>query len=246
MKDNFSTQAAQYARFRPAYPAALYDFLLAQTPGRSAVWDAATGNGQVAAALVGIFARVYATDISARQLEQAVPHPDIRYAVGAAEQTDFPDAAFDLVTAAQAAHWFDFDRFYPEVKRVLKTGGLLALWGYGLLRTEDAAVDRWLDHFYREVVGPYWDAERRHVDAAYRTLPFPLEELAAPAFDMPYHWQGGHFAGYLGTWSAVQHYRKARGEDPVAARADELNDLWPADKMLEVRFPVFLRAGRFV
>lgn len=244
MKDNFSQQSAQYAQFRPVYPAALYDFLLPLAPGRRRAWDCATGNGQVAAVLADHFEQVDATDISAKQLEHALQRPNIRYAVGAAEKTDFPDAAFDLITVAQAAHWFDFDRFYPEAQRVLKPGGILALWGYGLLRTESEAVNERLDHFYREVTGPYWDAERRHVDAEYRSIPFPFTEIEAPAFRMPYRWTLPHFQGYLGTWSAVQHYRKALGEDPVAVFAPQIEAVWPEDGALAIWFPVFVRLGR--
>jgi len=244
MKDNFSQQSAQYAQFRPVYPPALYDFILSLTPGRHRAWDCATGNGQVAAVLADHFGEVRATDISAQQLEHAIRKPNIRYAVGAAESTDFPDQYFDLITVAQAAHWFDFERFYAEVRRVLAPGGLLVLWGYGLLRTENPAVDTQLDRFYSEVVGPYWDAERRHVDEAYRSMPFPFAEIGAPEFRMPYRWTRAHFLGYLGTWSAVQHYRKARGEDPVALFTPEIAAVWPEDKELDIWFPVFVRLGR--
>lgn len=243
MKDNFSQQSAQYAQFRPAYPPELYDFLLPLAPGRLRAWDCATGNGQVAAVLADHFDEVDATDISARQLEHAIQRPNIRYAVAAAEKTDFPDAAFDLITVAQAAHWFDFDRFYAEARRVLKPGGVLALWGYGLLRTASDAVNERLDHFYRVVVGPYWDAERRHVDEAYRSIPFPFAEIEAATFRMPYRWTRAHFLGYLGTWSAAQHYRKAQGEDPVALFSAEIAAVWPEEEELDIWFPVFVRLG---
>ena len=106
-------------------------------------------------------------------------------------------------------------------------------------------MNTWLDDFYHDVTGPYWDAERRHVDAAYRTLPFPLAELPAPGFRMPYRWSRAHFLGYLSTWSAVQHYQKSVGDDPVTTHAPGLEELWPADEERSLWFPVFMRIGRF-
>ncbi len=242
-KDNFSRQAGDYARFRPLYPDALYDFLLSLTPAREAAWDAGTGNGQVAAQLAGAFKHVYATDISARQLEKAPPRDNVTYRVCRAESTGFPDDSFNLVTVAQALHWFDFGPFYAEVTRVARPGAVLAAWGYNLLRIEPA-VDALVQELYRDVVGPYWDAERRHVEASYASIPFPFPELPAPPLRMTTHWQREGLLGYLNTWSAVQGYLKANGANPVEDLRPRLEALWPGDETRAVQFPLFLRVGR--
>jgi trans-aconitate methyltransferase len=242
-KDNFSRQASDYARFRPQYPEALYDFLFSLTPARGAAWDAGTGNGQVAVQLSGAFRQVYATDISASQLEKATPRENVTYCVCRAESTGFPDGTFDLVTVAQALHWFDFGAFYAEVTRVSRPGAVVAVWGYNLLHIEPA-VDALVQELYHDVVGTYWDAERRHVEASYATVPFPFPEFPAPSLRMITHWQRQGLLGYLNTWSAVQGYIKANGANPVEALRPRLEALWPANQTREVQFPLFLRAGR--
>lgn len=120
MKDNFSKQAAGYAKYRPVYPPELYDFILANAPRKQAAWDCGTGNGQAANELAKTFDKVYATDISQKQIEKAVQQSNIFYSVQPAEQTNFPGNSFDLITVAQALHWFKFDDFYTELKRVAK------------------------------------------------------------------------------------------------------------------------------
>ena len=132
--DRFSAQAADYARYRIDYPLALYDWLLPQVVGRARAWDCATGNGQVAVVLAGYFAFVEATDLSANQLAQAAPHPNIRYQTARAEQTPFLNQAFDLITVAQAVHWFEPAAYHREVRRVALPGAVLAEWGYGLVQ----------------------------------------------------------------------------------------------------------------
>lgn len=180
MKDNFSAQASAYARFRPTYPPELIAELVALAPARQAAWDCATGNGQVAYALAEYFEEVLATDISAKQLAQARQHPRIQYQLEPAEKCSAPDQSFDLIVVAQAIHWFDFEGFYAEVRRVLRPGGVLALVGYGVFSTENAALNAVIDHFYREITGPYWDPERRHIDEEYRTILFPFEQITMP------------------------------------------------------------------
>lgn len=243
MKDNFSTQAAGYARFRPAYPPELIRYLAGLAPARAAAWDCGTGNGQVAVQLADYFDTVWATDISAKQLNEAPEHPRIRYAVEAGEQCSAPDAAFDLIVVAQAIHWFDFDRFYAEVRRVIKPGGILAVLGYNLFSTDSADLDQVVRHFYTDTVGPYWDPERRHIDNAYRDIPFPFEERPVPEFSMAYRWTFDALTGYLGTWSAVQHYRRERGEDPVEQLVPALREAWGGAGERTVHFPVLLRVG---
>ncbi|HND89443.1 MAG TPA: class I SAM-dependent methyltransferase [Saprospiraceae bacterium] len=205
MKDNFSVQSAEYARFRPTYPPALYDFLFAHCSRFESAWDCGTGNGQMALALAERFSRVVATDISQQQLSQAQPHPRVEYRAGPAESPTLPGQSVDLITAGQAAHWFHLEKFYTEVQRVLRPGGLLALIGYGLLRV-DAPTDAVIDHLYEQVLGKYWDSERRHVDMAYDSLFFPFEPLPFPQMHICYSWTLEQMLGFLSTWSAVQHF----------------------------------------
>jgi SAM-dependent methyltransferase len=241
MKDNFSRQSADYASFRPDYPEALYTFLLSHMAERDLAWDCGTGNGQVAVVLARHFRAVWATDISARQLEHAPQRPNIRYVQEPANRCGLPDQSCDLVAVAQAAHWFDLPAFYTEVDRVLKPGGLLAIWGYGLLHTGNAGLDQAIERFYTETVGPYWDPERQHIDHAYRSLPFPHPELATEIFHIRRRWTPSDLLAYIGTWSAVQHYRREKGSDPMAILAEELRGVSPDP--LDVVFPVFMRAG---
>lgn len=244
MKDNFSTQSAQYAQFRPQYPAEMFEFLFSKTARFEAAWDCGTGNGQVAQVLAAHFKNVLATDISARQLEKAPPRPNVRYAVEPAEKCSAPDGSFDLVTVAQAVHWFDFERFYAEVRRVLHPdGGLLALLGYGLLHFGEVTLDEPFSDFYAHTLGPFWDAERKHVDAHYRHIPFPFRELPTPDFSMTFSWSRAQFLGYLGTWSAVQHFVRANGRDPLDTFAPKIEAVWPELELKTVRFPVFVRLG---
>ncbi len=242
MKDLFSRQADQYAKYRPTYPAALFDFVLAHVPGREAAWDCATGNGQVAVELARHFRRVEATDVSEKQLGQARGAENLRYQVARAESTPFPDHAFDLVTVGQALHWFEFEAFYAEVRRVTKPGGVLAVWGYELLNI-DPDIDALILDFYENIVGPYWAPERRYVQERYTTVPFPFREIPAPEFPMVKHWTLHDLAGYFETWSSVDKFRQQHGFSPVGELTQKLRSFWPADETKAVTFPVFLRLG---
>ena len=182
-KDHFSTQAATYAKARPTYPPALFAELARLAPGRTLAWDAGTGNGQAAVALAAQFERVVATEPSAAQLAQAVPHERVTYTQSAELAPGIADGTADIVTAAQAAHWFDLKIFYPEVRRVLRPGGLLAVWNYGMW-TITPAVDALVERFYNGTVGPYWPPERRFVQEAYATIPFPFRGFPAPVFEI--------------------------------------------------------------
>ncbi len=239
--DNFSNQADRYAIYRPRYPQPLYDYLLDEVKARSAAWDCATGNGQVAEVLSHHFDQVVATDASAAQLAQAPATSKVVYSVSTAEQTPFPNHSFDCITVAQALHWFDFNRFYTEVRRVIKPGGLLATWGYGLVQSENETTNRLVREFYTTMVGKYWDAERKYVDDAYQTIPFPFRELPHPDFSIAVTWSLNELLGYLGTWSSVQKFIRSEGYNPVEAFGQQLEAYWMANEALF--FPVFMRAG---
>jgi SAM-dependent methyltransferase len=243
--DHFSRVASAYATCRPSYPLELFTYLSDLPARHDLAWDCAAGSGQATLPLTGRFRRVLATDVSAAMLDRAPRHPRVEYRVSRAEDSGLANASADLVTVAQALHWLDIEPFYAEVERVLAPGGVLAVWSYTGQLLGDATLDAILTRFYTEVVGPYWPAERRHVEAGYRTLPFPYVELEVPAFVMQEHWTLPQLLGYLGTWSATQRFREVQGYDPVARVASGLAESWgdPASFRL-IRWPLSLRVGR--
>lgn len=243
-KDYFSGKSQAYRSYRPGYPPDLFAWLAGLPARRDAALDCGCGTGQASAALAEHFARVYAVDPSADQIGNATPHERVEYQVAPAEATGLPDRCVDLVIAAQALHWFDFGRFYPEVRRVAREGAVFAAFTYGLLAI-DEKLDRIIGRFYHDVIGPCWPPERAHVDTGYRTLPFPFAEIEAPAFAMEAEWDLQHLMGYFETWSAVKEYRRMRDDEPLELVADELAAAW-GDPALERRisWPLVLRAGR--
>lgn len=242
MKDNFSEQAAEYARFRPHYPQALYDAIYPLLPRYRRAWDCGTGNGQVALELANRFEEVQATDLSEKQVRNAPARENIAYSVQAAEAAAFPARHFDLITVAQAIHWFDFARFYAVVRKVLRPDGLLAVFGYGLLEIDGKAGDA-VRHFYHNIAGPYWDPERRYIEEAYQTIPFPFDEIPFPRLEMACHWTFSQLAGYLKTWSAVRHFERQNGYNPVDNYLEELKAAWGEKEERAVRFPIIGRLG---
>ncbi len=243
-KDHFSGHAASYAQARPRYPDTLFDWLSTQCAEHALAWDVGCGNGQASVALAARFARVLATDPSATQIANAEPHARVHYAVEPAEACSLPAASADLITVAQALHWFDFARFFAEVARVLKPRGVLAAWSYGVMRVAPE-IDAVLDDFEHGIVGPYWPPERRHVDEGYRGIAMPFDELVVPEFAMQLDWRLDQVLDYLATWSAVQRYRQARGEDPMPALRARLTEVWGApDAPRVIRWPLIFRATR--
>ena len=243
MKDNFSTQSAAYAQFRPTYPQELYDFLLSLVAEKNTAWDCATGNGQVARELANHFKQVFGTDISENQLKHAVQQDNISYLVEPSERSSFGDHVFDLITVAQAIHWFQFDAFYLEVKRTLKPGGIFAAIGYGIMQI-DEKVDQVIDVLYEEILGEYWDKERVYIEEEYETIPFPFKEIDTPDFAIKTTWNFDELIGYLNTWSSLQHYIKANGKNPLELVMSDLKTAWGADAEKEITFPVLLRVGK--
>jgi SAM-dependent methyltransferase len=243
-KDHFSGHAGAYARYRPDYPPDLFSWLATLTPRHEVALDLATGSGQAAIGLAPHFDRVIASDGSVQQLLSAQPHPKVAYLANVAERPALKEHSVDLVVAAQAAHWFDHDRFHPEIHRTLREDGAVAIWTYGLAYVAPQ-IDAIVRTFYEDTVGPYWPPERRHVESAYRDLPFPWREIQPPSFKLELQWDLDAFVGYVGTWSAVQRYTKARGADPLPALRAEIAPLWSLGATTRsVIWPLHVRAGR--
>ncbi len=243
-KDHFSSAASGYAAHRPTYPAALADALAQMCPAHALALDCGCGSGQLSGVLARRFDRVVATDASARQIAEAESFPRVEYRVAPAEASGLDAGVADLVTAAQAAHWFDLDAFYAEARRVLRPGGVLALITYGVIEA-DPQIAPVIARFYRDVAGPYWPPERRHVEDGYRSLPFPFPELAAPPLAIVRAWDLPALAGYVDTWSAVRALEREEGRGRLEEFRAELARAWgDPERAREIRFPLSVRAGR--
>ncbi|GAB2840267.1 class I SAM-dependent methyltransferase [Ferruginibacter profundus] len=242
MKDNFSQQAAGYAKYRPQYPDALFSYILGFVKEKNTAWDCGTGNGQSAAVLCKYFNTVFATDISQKQIDNAYKANNIFYAVAPAEKTNIEEHSVDLITVSQALHWFNFQQFYAEVKRVAKPGAVIAVWTYSLLQITPA-IDAIIQHYHFNTLANYWDAERKYVDDNYTGIPFPFEEVTTPPFAIQLHWSLKDLEGYFYTWSALQKFITVNNFSPVAALMAQIQPLWGADEKREIIFPVHLRLG---
>jgi len=242
---NWFDQGGQaYARFRPEYPPELAACLAAAAPDRHLAVDAGCGNGQLTRLLAPCFELVVGIDPSADQIANAAPHARVDYRCAAAEHMPLPDACTSLVTAAQAAHWFDLPAFYREARRIGRPGAVLALVSYGALAL-DPALDARFQAFYHDEIGPYWPPQRKLVDTGYATIDFPFDELAPPALEIRCAWSLPQFLGYLSTWSAVRGAREAGRDGLLTAFADDLAAAWgDGERKRPIRWPINMRIGR--
>jgi len=241
--DRFAFAAGDYAGYRPHYPDALFDWLRQRLPQGKWVWDCGTGSGQAAAALASRFPRVVASDPSLAQLAHAEPAEGVSYVAMTAESSGLADGSIDLVTVAQALHWFDRAAFYNEVKRVLVPGGLLAVWSYGI-GSIAPALDEVLHHFHDVTVGPYWSPARRLVESGYAGIDFPFNEEAGPEIPMQASWTLAQLGGYLSTWSAVGKCRAVAGNDPMPAVMQALAQRWGSPHLARrITWPLRVRVG---
>ncbi|MDB4875228.1 MAG: Methyltransferase type 11 [Gemmatimonadetes bacterium] len=242
--DHFSTVSASYAAFRPRYPHALFEFVASIAPRHGRAWDCGAGTGQATVELAEFFDEVVGTDVSAQQIEQAPAHPKIRWLVTPAESTPLEPASVDLVTVAQALHWFDHARFNDEVRRVAAPGAAIAAWSYAAPIME-GDVGSLLASFMYGTLQSYWPPERRYVDEEYRTIPFPFVRLDTPSFALADRWTRAQLAGYTRTWSATTRYVAKHGSDPVAEFERELAAVWPeAEEARRIEWPLIMLAGR--
>ena len=243
MKDNFSDQSNLYQQFRPTYPIELLEWIYQHVTNFNTAWDCGTGNGQIASELATKFNHIFATDISTQQLANAPILPNIKYSKQAAEHTNFSNDVFDLITVGQAIHWFDFEKFYAEVKRTAKTNALIAVVGYGKFNSEPA-IDSIIETLYTDLIGTYWDKERIFIEEKYLTIPFPFKEIECPDFSKEYSWSFSQLIGYLKTWSAVKHYQKEKNKNPIDLIKKNLESYWKSGEVKIIKFPIIIRMGR--
>lgn len=243
-EDHFSKQSEQYAQYRPRYPDEIYAYLASIAPGHSLAWDCGTGNGQAAVGLAKHFDQVYATDASAEQISLAYAHDGVDYRVERAEDVSLRGSSVDLITVAVAIHWFNFDEFYREAKRVLKPDGILAAWTYNSVEISPE-IDQLINQYYGEILAGYWPERIHYLEERYKTIPFPFEEIVPPSFVMKINWSLIQFGGFLDSWSATQKYKAEKGHHPLEIIWPKLLAAWGNENEPRlIRWPLHFRIGR--
>lgn len=243
-KDNFSKQSDIYVKYRPHYPVALYSYLSSLTADHDLAWDCGTGNGQAAIGLAAYYNQVIATDPSEQQIKNCLPHNKVQYLVEKAENNSLASSSVDLLTVANALHWFDFDIFFPEAHRVLKPNGIIAAWAMGVPAISPA-IDDIIQHFHDHTLNDHWLAENRLVEKGYTTIPFPFQEIDTPAFFCEKKMNLHDLIGYLNTWSATQRFIAVQQFNPTEKVQARLTEVWEdphAEKTLT--WQLVLKVGR--
>jgi SAM-dependent methyltransferase len=131
---SFGSVAAEYARHRPTYPDEAVSWLVGDSP--TTVLELGAGTGKLTTSICALGHRVIATDPDEAMLAQLGATAPDAIALGAtAEEIPLRASSVDVVVAGQAFHWFDADRAWPDIARVLRPGGRLALvWNSGDVR----------------------------------------------------------------------------------------------------------------
>ncbi len=236
----FNIESEKYAQYRPRYPKDFYNFLMKQVHQKNRLWDCACGNGQVSVDLVDEFNQVFATDINENQLANAFQHPKISYAPVPAEKTGFPDNYFDLICVAQALHWFDMDTFFKEADRVLKSKGILAIFGYGFFYV-NGQIDRLLNNNLHEIIKDYWSDRNLLVINHFRGVSFPFKKINSPEFEINLSWKLKDMISYISTWSAVKKYN-IKHNDKIENRIyNLLKNKWTDYKPVKMKLFSFIR-----
>ena len=243
-RDYFSGHANDYARYRPGYPAVLYEFLASLAPSHELAWDCGTGSGQAAVGLADYFRHVIATDASQEQINHARPHTGVEYRAEPAENTTIQAKSVDLVTVGVAVHWFDFDPFYAEVRRIAKSAAVIAVWTYHY-PVISPAVDQVIDGYNGKILAGYWPERIHYLTEHYATLPFPFEPIPSPEFQMESHWDLSDLIGFVSSWSATRRYLAKNGANALEGVWTDLEKAWgDRNERKWISWPIYLRAGR--
>lgn len=242
-QDRFGAQADAYRQFRPSYPPRLFAALAAAGNAHELAWDCATGSGQAALPLARFYESVLATDASSKQLSHAANADAVYFVQARAEAPCLKPASVDLLVVAQALHWFNLPTFFPVAKTALKPGAVFAAWTYNLMTVDDA-INPLLNDFYHNTLGAHWSGKRRLVESGYADITLPFDKLELGEFAMAASWSLNQLCGYLSTWSALQHYKDTKGEDPLPHLRTQLLQVWGAkDAARHVSWPLSIKAG---
>ncbi len=222
--------------------------LAQRSPDLSLAWDSGTGSGQAAVQLATHFDNVYATEPSQQQIDNAQPHPNVKYAVERAENPSLSDDSVSLAVAAQALHWYDLPRYFNEVRRVLKPGGLLAVFGYDWFFINEK-IDAVVEKAILAPLRPHWAENNQLLWDGYRTIKFPDDfpehELALPPFAIHLRWSLEDLLAYVQTWSAARKFIDVGNPNFFSQVRAQLAEVWGTPEcQLDVVMPIHIRVAK--
>ena len=245
--ESFGAQSDAYREARPTYPLSLFSWIRENAPDNQRALDCATGNGQAAVALASYFDLVDAFDIHKKQIASAIPAHNIHYKVAKAEKLPYQDHCFDVITCAQAVHWFDHPNYWREMQRVAKPNALYCAFGYNRFLASDA-MENTLIRPILDVVQPYWSDRNLMVWDGYDpvALKCPLDLIDIPVFKLELNWSVERFIAFMESWSAT---RKARANTQLNEQLDQLIADFlahnAADEVMHLSSDLFTLAARF-
>ncbi|XP_033728678.1 putative methyltransferase DDB_G0268948 isoform X2 [Pecten maximus] len=228
--------AKVYTKYRPPYPKALYDEIENYCKGLSEndldlAIDVGCGSGQSTLPLTKFCKHVIGIDISNEQILQARKSAtNIDFRVGSAEDLSSQgDGTVDLVTVGTAIHWLDRSIFMKEVERVLRPGGVLAVYTYGLdiLHNKEAHGLVWED-LYKKTLQDCNPGPHIHIINGLSLIELPFKDsirleplLVEREVDVDF------YIGFIRSWSPWQLFEKKNPKtDILTVLAQRLKALY--------------------
>ncbi|PSK33990.1 Ubiquinone biosynthesis O-methyltransferase [Elsinoe australis] len=236
---NKTFNTATYAAVRPSYPQKLYDIILKYHEGpRNTCLDLGCGHGIVARQFGNHFTKFLGTDPSegmikqARKLTTEAEYPNASFEVSYAhDDVPFASGSLDMVTAAEASHWFDYPKVFRRLNNKVRKGGTLAWWGYKDhvfvdLPKSTAIMDKYIYVQDKDRLGPYWPKGREILADNMRAIKPPeadWEDIQRIEYEPGTEGRGsgqgelligksmkvGECKAYFRTWSSYHGWQEA-------------------------------------
>ena len=216
-------------RFRPIHPKEVFDTIVGFTKKHNIslelVVDIGCGSGQSSLPLSNYCQQVVGIDISSEQIKNATINntsaANVTYQVASADKLPFENESISMVTCGQAWHWLDPLVVNPEILRVLRKPGCLAIYGHTIPVIQKEPCAEIISEFYSQTLNGYWHSNRKLVDNRLDgvSLPIPLTERV----DLEVHTQTSidAYFGYIDTWSGYQSYLNDHPETEILKEMEE-------------------------
>jgi SAM-dependent methyltransferase len=244
----FGDRAENYAKYRPGYPDEMLAYLGTLIPPGAIVADIGSGTGILTRELLDHGYEVHAVEPNEPMRQEAdralSGHPGFHSVNGTAESTGLEARSIDLVTCAQAFHWFDPEKTTVEFRRILKAGGLTALiWNE---REEQASdVGREYDDLLQRMVPDYKRANHRRIQADEIGRFFAPGDVRLVTFRNYQMLDREGFRGRLLSSSYVPNVGQP-GHDEIVEAANRIFVKHAVDGQVRIEYETKVYLGRWV